>query len=90
MELASSFPCGRTLVLRCAEAAREGWPERLASFVARNHGALGQLQQLDLGLGPGAGVLTSAALAAIAQLPSLQSLIATVSKHPPAGRRWAT
>ena len=48
VDLAASFPSLRKLVLRCKEAAQQGWPERLATFVSRNQGALAQLQHLDL------------------------------------------
>jgi hypothetical protein len=74
VDLASSFPwcCG----------ARAGWPGRFAAFVSRNAAALGQLRHLDLGneyIGT-ARPITSTVLAALAQLPSLQSLRATVDK----------
>jgi hypothetical protein len=50
VDLASSFPSVRTLVLRCMEGpAREGWPERFAAFVSRNAAALQQLRHLDMG-----------------------------------------
>jgi hypothetical protein len=80
-DLASSFPSVRTLVLRCKAAARETWPQRFA--------ALQQLRHLDLGSSSfTATPLTSTDLAALAQLPSLQSLHATVDRElrPPC---WA-
>jgi hypothetical protein len=104
VDLASSFPALRTLVLRCRGAARKGsilqerstasggWPERFAAFASRNAAALQQLRHLDLGYDDGtAAPFTSIALAALAQLPGLQSLHATVDEElsPPAGRRWA-
>jgi hypothetical protein len=91
VDLASSFPSVRTLVLRSNEgAARQGWPERFCAFVScafvsRNAAALQQLRLLDLGyncfdssstLG-----ITSSVLATLAQLPSLQSLHAIVDKE---------
>jgi hypothetical protein len=84
----------RTLVLRCKEAAREGWPERFAAFVSRNAAALQQLRHLNLGDEVSfktSAPLTSSVLAALARLPGLQSLHARVDKelNPPAGRRWA-
>jgi hypothetical protein len=48
LDLAASFPAVRTLVLRCSLAVKQGWPQRFAAFVARNLGALQQLQRLDL------------------------------------------
>jgi hypothetical protein len=81
VDLASSFPALRTLVLRCKEAAKEGWPERFAAFVSLNAAALQQLRHLDLGLDFYTSAhITSVALAALAQLPSLQSLYASVDE----------
>ena len=72
VDLARSFPAVRTLVLRCDYLAVAGWPERFAAFVARNLGALGQLQLIDVqGHCP---VIDTTALAAIAQLTSLRSV----------------
>jgi hypothetical protein len=92
VDLASSFPSVRTLVLRCKERpAWEGWPRRFAAFVSRNAAALQQLWHLDLG--SGSNICTYAPLAsivvtALAQLPSLQSLHASVDEElsPPC---WA-
>jgi hypothetical protein len=72
-----------SLVLRCkAWPAREGWPERFAAFVSRNEAALQQLRHLDLDNEYiTAAPLTSIAMAALAQLPSLQSLHATVDEE---------
>jgi hypothetical protein len=91
VDLASSFPSVRTLVLRCKEGlAEEGWPGRFSAFVSRNAAALQQLRHLDLGYRDGAGAapLTSIAMAALAQLPGLQSLHARVDRElsPPC---WA-
>jgi hypothetical protein len=90
VDLASSFPSVRTLVLRCKEGpAEEGWPERFAAFVSRNAAALQQLQHLDLDYDDNsAALIASVALAALAQLPSLQRLHARVDQEqsPPC---WA-
>jgi hypothetical protein len=89
VNLASSFPALRTLVLLCEGDAREGWLERFAAFATRSRGALQQLRHLDLGEeddaaappSDAAPIVTSGALAALALLPALQSLHATVEKR---------
>jgi hypothetical protein len=81
VDLASSFPAVRTLVLRCKDSARQGWAERLAAFVSRNAAALRQLRHLDLGCGGHVTPVTSSALAAVALLPGLQSLRATADEE---------
>jgi hypothetical protein len=101
VDLASSFPSVRTLVLRCSKDVftedcldrwTERWTERFAAFISRNAAALQQLRHLDLGYDMlDAGVptsITSTALATLAQLPGLQSLHAWVAKElsPPC---WA-
>jgi hypothetical protein len=85
VDLASSFPALRTLVLLCMGSAEPGWPERCAAFVSRNAAALQQLRHLDMSYDMlDAGVptsITSTVLAALARLPSLQSLHVTVDRE---------
>jgi hypothetical protein len=84
VDLASSFPSVRTLVLRCKAAAKPGWPERFTAFVSCNAAALQRLRHLDLGYGGHlhhSAPITSSVLAALAQLPGLQSLRASVDKE---------
>jgi hypothetical protein len=89
VDLASSFPALRTLVLRCKEDAWERWPERFAAFISCNAAALQQLRHLDgYDYSATATSINSIILAALAQLPSLQSLYANVDRElsPPC---WA-
>jgi hypothetical protein len=83
VDLASSFPALRTLVLRCTY--KDGWAERFAAFVTRNRVALQQLQHVDLAYDEddnyAAPTLSSGALAALALLPALQSLYTRVDER---------
>jgi hypothetical protein len=83
VDLASSFPALRTLVLRCKEGpAWEGWPERFAAFTCRNSAALQQLRHLDLSYNDDTSPpIASIVLTALAQLPGLQSLHARVDEE---------